>query len=306
MAFTLNKNDRELLASIAEHRVLTVSQVASLLQRSARSARRRLSALSSAGLVHQAERAFNTGPGRPEGLISLTGSGIAILRESGVIRPEVEDARVAGKGFQPLDHQLLVNWFRIHLMRVEQELPHVVVRFLSPDSPFLERGPKDEPLVSDQVHPAGQSDKTIRFIPDGVFSITDTRRSQTVLFFLEADRGTESRASATGRQGNIRGKIETYQAYSRSGAYKRYEQLWTCALNGFRLLFLTETAGRLALLCRSVQALPPSDFVWLTDRDRMFESGLAAEIWARGGRNDKPLQSILGTLARPRPVHTNS
>jgi hypothetical protein len=40
--------------------------------------------------------------------------------------------------------------------------------------------------------------------------------------------------------------------------------------------------------------MQPSDFIWLVDQERMFSHGLSAKIWARGGRNEDPPQSILG------------
>jgi len=42
--------------------------------------------------------------------------------------------------------------------------------------------------------------------------------------------------------------------------------------------------------------MPPSDYIWLTTADRMFEDGIGAEIWARGGRLDASPHSILGRL----------
>jgi hypothetical protein len=64
--------------------------------------------------------------------------------------------------------------------------------------------------------------------------------------------------------------------------------------NGFRLLFLANSATRLVSLCKLVQGMPPSDFVWLVDQGKMFSSGLSAKIWVRGGREEDPPESILG------------
>ena len=44
-----------------------------------------------------------------------------------------------------------------------------------------------------------------------------------------------------------------------------------------------------------VREMWPSDFIWLTDQERMFSHGLSAEIWVRGGRQDAPPESILGS-----------
>jgi hypothetical protein len=173
----------------------------------------------------------------------------------------------------------------------------MAVEFLSPTSPLTPRREDGQPIVCDSV-PVGPGAKTpTDFTPDGVFSITDRAQQKTLLFFLEADMGTETAASPSGKGGDIRRKIATYQAYFRSGQYKRYEKTWHCDFHGFRLLVVTATEGRLTTLCRLVQEMPPSDFVWLTDQDRMLDRGLAAPIWARGGHLNVPPQSILGKAA---------
>ena len=115
--------------------------------------------------------------------------------------------------------------------------------------------------------------------------------------------GTESLTSTTHRRRAVQQKIANYQAYLRSGKYKRYQELWGCKLTGFRLLFLTHSPSRLIALCRLVRDTPPSDFVWLSDRVRMFEHGVANGIWARGGNLENPPQSIIGkTLCRRTPI----
>ena len=103
--------------------------------------------------------------------------------------------------------------------------------------------------------------------------------------------------------GDIRQKIINYQIYFRTARYKRYQRLWNCELIGFRLLFLAPSPPRLTNLCRLARDMPPSDFVWLTDQTLMFEQGLSAKIWARGGKEEGAPQSLLGNeLACSAPV----
>jgi hypothetical protein len=54
-------------------------------------------------------------------------------------------------------------------------------------------------------------------------------------------------------------------------------------------------------LCGQVRKMSPSDFVWLTDEARMSSQDVHANIWARGGQLDSPLQSILGNEMRDVP-----
>ena len=145
----------------------------------------------------------------------------------------------------------------------------------------------------------------IEFIPDAAFSLTckDAEIDKTLLFFLEVDMDTETLASRKRNPKDLRQKIVNYQALFRSKRYKRYERFFGAKLNGFRLLFLANTFSRLTAICRLVQEMPPSDFIWVTDRERMFSHGLASEIWARGGKKDEPPQSIIGSkLACDSPV----
>ena len=303
MAFVLNKNDQEFLTNLAEHRVLTVTQIAALSRRSPQGMRRRLRTLEREQLVRTGARGFGHSRGRPENLISLAERGVEVLRDKGVLPREVPSERVVADATHGQDHQLLVNWLRVHLAEMERAIPQLAVRFLSPTSPFLPLSPDGSPIVSDRVSVAGARREPIRFTPDGVFSISDRESRKTLLFFVEVDMGTETLASPRRHQRDVRQKIVNYQAYFRSGRYKRYQNDWSCELNGFRLLFLTTSAGRLADLCRLVQAMPPSGFVWLTDERRMFEHGVSAAIWARGGRDRDNLQSILGReMAQPAPL----
>ena len=189
------------------------------------------------------------------------------------------------------------NWFAVHLGQIRKVLPRLRSQFLSPASPFIANGEAGAPALYDTVEDAEGT--TVRFTPDGVFSITDDEQEKTLLFFLEADMGTEPLIAAPGTDGDVRTKIANYQAYFRQQKYKRYERTWDCKLNGFRLLFLANTETRVIPLCRLLREMPPTDFVWVTSQDRMLSNGLADTIWVRGGHTDRPAESILGkTTAR--------
>ena len=106
--------------------------------------------------------------------------------------------------------------------------------------------------------------------------------------------GTEVWANQKRGPGDIRQKIINYQSIFRSCHYKRYDKAFQSEFTGFRLLFLTNSFGRMKKMCDLVASMPPSDFIWLTDQERLFSKGLSAEIWARGGKYHKPSESILG------------
>ena len=308
MTFKLNKNDRQLLAAIAEHRVLTVSQVTAIQRKSRQVVRRRLNKLEQAGFIISATRGFGQSRGRPEKTVSLTKEGASLLSSKYPALRDVPLNKMNAEKIRCMEHQLLTNWFCIHLGQIEHAIPEFSIQFLSPTSPFLKRDNSDIPLIFEPLPAEGQSKNVSGFTPDGVFSITHRKRQMTLLFFLEVDMGTESVASLKRDPRDVRQKVINYQEYFRSDRYKRYEKYWDCNLKGFRLLFLTNTDARVAVLSRLVQEMPPSKFIWLTSLKQMFSHGLSAEIWVRGGKQDVPCESILGTamacrapLSAPKP-----
>jgi hypothetical protein len=301
MTLKVNKNDRKLLASIAEHKTLTVKQLSALSQKSFQVIRRRMRDLADEDLITTQMQGYGRGRGRPEDLIILTEKGAALLEEEGT--PSGHAAWATNKGKNPVsvDHLLLVNWFRIHLLQIERAMPQLSVHYLSPNS---QPSGGYSSLPSERIQADHRPEKFAGFIPDGVFSITHQETDKkTLLFFLEVDNGSEALASMDRAPKDIRQKILNYQALFRSGRYKRFEHVFESKLNGFRLLFLVNSPARLISLCRLVREMPPSDFIWLTDQEKMFSHGLSAKIWARGGRNEDPLKSILGPgLARELPL----
>jgi hypothetical protein len=200
------------------------------------------------------------------------------------------------------DHQLLLNWFRIHLSQVEKTVLQVNVKLFAHNSPFVPNGPNGHTIISDYSPVPGKGIKGIHFIPDAVFSISDSVKNKKCLFFLEVDRGTETMADPERDLTDIREKVIKYQWYFQSLAYKRYEQVFECQLHGFRLLFLTSTPGRLTALCYLVQQIRPSNFVWLTDIGSIFPEGVSAEIWIKGDDIHGPRRSIFGSLCCKAPL----
>ena len=303
MTIKLNKNDRSLLATIAEYRVLTTSQVTAIQHKSRQVVRRRLRQLEEAGVILSTPRGLGHSRGRPEKMVSLTQQGLDRISDDHPVLRGMPIHQINGDKIRCMEHQLLTNWFQIHLAQVKHVIPALSIRFLSPDSPFLKRDNHDMPYIYEQSSGKGKSRKAGGFTPDGVFSITHGESQKTLLFFLEVDMGTESMATLKREARDIRQKIINYQEYFRSNRYKRYEDHWHCKFKGFRLLFLAHTNSRLSVLSRLTREMPPSDFIWLTGLDQMFKQGLSAEIWIRGGKQEAAPGSILTSqLACQAPI----
>ena len=121
-----------------------------------------------------------------------------------------------------IEHDLLLNWFLVHLIQIEREIPQLSVNFLTQNLAII----RNYKNVKVQIHKRGSkttSDNNFsEFIPDYVFTITSVDLKKELLFFLEVDMGTETVASPKRDFKDIRQKITNYQALFRTGQYKRY------------------------------------------------------------------------------------
>jgi len=309
MTSKLNKNDYKLLKIIAEYRFLTIEQIGWIAHRPKQSVYRRVQCLIAQGFLSPAKKDIGQNFGRPKTLIGLTELGVDILQEKGLLSPDIPYENVTADTIHCPGHQMLMNWFRIHFKYSEKILPSIRARFLSHNSPFLPHDSFGRTFIADQAPDIDNQDATdVRFIPDGVLSITDTAQDLTVLLFLEVDCGTETLASPRRDMTDIRQKIINYQSYFLSERYKRYEKLWNCKLRGFHLLFLTNSQGRLRSMCRLAQEMGPEDtcFVYLTEQSRLFNQGVTADIWAQSGNLTGLQESIFGSRSCPSPLPSQS
>jgi hypothetical protein len=296
MAFRLKTKDIAVLASLAEYRLITVPQSLGACGFSGlQVARRRLAALEEQHLVQSSSRGYGRHRGRPEKVFGLTPAGFDVLKEQGRLPGTAEFDQVSGAAIACPDHQLLLNWFRVHLTHLPTALPRLsVAPVATSNSPFVARVAEEAAEQPEDISGALAQQKKRGLVPDAVFAITDAQEKKSLLFFLEVDMGTETVASPSREPGDLRAKVTKYQQYFRENAYRAYERPWSATFNGFRLLILTNTPERLHSLCALVREMQPSGFVWLTCELSLTADGLAAPIWARAGRTDKPLESIVG------------
>lgn len=294
MAGNITKDDIKLLSSIVEYKFLTVKQLAAISQRSQQVIRRRLRLFESEYLVVMRERGFGKGPGRRKNIIILSEKGMELLRNKGILSSHATYYTDRTSESIPIDHDLLVTWFFIHLRQIQRENPQFSVQHLTPSSHNLKEGSSEKPLMMERFSISESPEDTYTMIPDGVFTIANKEVEKALLFFLEVDMGTETLSKTKLLTGDIRQKIINYQTLFSSNHYKRYGKIFNAELNGFRLMFLANTSARMKAICNLIQEMPPSNFIWVTDQDRMFSHGISTEIWARGGWYEKPAESILG------------
>lgn len=286
------EKDRKLLWCIDRFKVLTVSQLSALSQRSPQVIRRRLRALAKGGYTSTQQRAYGNKRGRPEDIILLSKLGLRLLHGG-----------ATGNGKHPrsekwaapefIEHELLVNWFLIHLIQVERQISSLSVHYITQHFSTVDGGRPSDSIVRIQLPRNGDK---LEFIPDAIFTVSDSVSNKTLLLFLEVDMGTETLASPTRGFKDVRQKIINYQGMFRVGRYKRYERYFQSRLNGFRLLFIAHSPPRLKALCKLTASMPPSGFIWLSDRNQLLSSGLIDEIWIRGGILGCKPSTILGKI----------
>jgi len=294
--FKMSSNDIEIITAISEFRNMTPSQITVFSQKNKQVIWRRLRILEKEGLIQAIKREFGRGRGRPENSLGVTEYGLKALKEKGILDENIPYEKVGSVSINNTDHQLLLNWFRIHLEHIENALPRITVKVMTYNSPFLPKCSNDRIFITNFL-PCGDNERGIKFTPDAVIIITDSVTGKSCLFFLEVDCGTETIASPKRDMTDIRQKISNYGMYFDGMGYKRYEDVFKHNFNGFRLLFLTHTHGRLVALCKLTQEIPSTDFVWLTEFNSITEKSISDAIWVKGGHLQCPRHSILGSLS---------
>ena len=125
------------LELLADHRILTITQLAAVLQKNKPAVRKRVRDLKKKGLVEVTVNEFGQSFGRPESLLGLTEHGADSLKENKFIAKDVPYENIGPVSPRLINHQLLLNWVRAHLQWVGTVIPSLEVRFLAHNSPFL-------------------------------------------------------------------------------------------------------------------------------------------------------------------------
>lgn len=291
MGSKITKQDIDILLHIAGHRLLTVAQLAAITRRSDQTLRRRLRFFETEDIIARMIRGYGRNQGRPEDIMRLTEKGFKLLQEEGAIHKDSVFPLYKTEDSKFIDHDLLANWFHIHLLQLNKVTTHLTIQSTLAHS---QSNTQQQSKISSRSKSNKAIDQLSTFIPDGVFSITNRETDKSLLFFFEIDMGTETLANADKSQSDVRQKIINYQMIFNEQHYKQYETIFRKKFNGFRLLFLANTHARLTALCRLVYEMTPSNFIWLTEQEQMFSQGLFDKIWYKGGDTNKAPQSILG------------
>jgi hypothetical protein len=124
--------------SLAEYRLLTVTQIAALTQLGKAAVWNRLNKLAQGNLTVEQTPASTGGRGRPERWVSLSPVGVRWLRDFDGVTLNVPTEDVVASGIRCAEHLLAINWFRIHLVHLVRVIPRLGAQFISSTSPFVE------------------------------------------------------------------------------------------------------------------------------------------------------------------------
>jgi len=284
----------DLLKLLLDYRIISVAQLSYLYFPSRQMARRKNRELAKAGLIQISARGYGISAGRPENLISLTDSAVKLLEDYEIIIPGSSKDKIKTIEPSQIEHQLLLNWTRINIQKMEERIPEINIHFLS--SVFNHR---------DYVFKKENTHSENGLIPDGIFSIPHKEQGKALLFFLEIDMGTETLSSKNPIATDIHKKITGYQRIFSNQSYKQLNGRLNSNFHGFRVLFISSTETRLRQLCKLVKSMKSTGFIWLTDKNSVFKNGISDKIWIKGGEIDKDRYSILGSsLATKIPIDT--
>ena len=297
---TITPKEQSILKLLAEYRILLTRQIAIIEGVGLRASQKKLFVLQNKEMVNIYHRPLCGNQGRPDKIYTISSKGINYLKDCRILNNTTSIHRIAAIESGNLEHEILINWFRIHLQHIDKCLPDLETEFISASSLFLSSRKNGQPLIAEEV---AIDDSNEEFIPDGVFSILNRKQNKRLLFFLEVDMSTEAIKSSNYSTTTIAQKVVNYQTYFSSKQYKRYEKKWNCEFNGFRCLILTNTQSRKEVIANHLKELKTVDFIWITDQDQMFKQGVSSKMWITGGYLLKPLKSIIGSsLAFEKPL----
>jgi len=284
----------DLLRVLADFRLATPPLLASGLGTSEQMVRRRCRQLAGHGFIKVDPRSPGQGRGRPEIVYSLRPAGVQELTRAKLLPADILARSVTSEEVEHImSHQLTLNWLLISCAAMQTSRKELIVKSISSTSPFHVSA-SGRTILFDRVgFPNGEE---ISFIPDAAICLSHKETSRSLLFFLEVDLGTETIADpikASSR--DLRRKIIVYRNYLGRHGYRRYTktELFNTTLRGFRLLLVAHTEARAEALSRLVNAMQPSDFVWVSDLPMIRRLGFAGNVWTRGGRIEDNRLSIL-------------
>lgn len=259
---------------MASLRVLTTEQIARLYFPSAAGAvssacRTRLRHLVGAGLLARLETPYLRSEGRRPFLYTLTARGRDLLVQELGLAPADVDYHPGQVGGSFLAHQQAVNEIYLSLSRAAPQAGLHVSTWV--DERVLRRTHNIDRVTLLE----GSRSTDVAVIPDAFAVLEGSPPPPRFLFFIEADRGTETVAGL--RTKSFANKVEVYQTYFASEAIlARY------GTRAIRVLVVTTGTKRAEALVAAAEAVGARRRFWFTTAEALAKAEaqlLHAPIW---------------------------
>lgn len=269
--FLLTERDCRMLASIAECRYLTVSQLQRLHFPSEQTATRRVRGLLRAGYVSS----FRV-PGIPERFVAVSETGARAAGQSTGRELRVPPRRKPSDAYF-LRHFVALNDLRIAIERACKRPDVNLIRFIPEYDGEVSSDGIPRKQLQDAVKVHGGA---VSHTPDAVFALE--RGGRAALFFVEVDRGTETLSD--GERGVLK-MFRFYLAYLVNEGYQRYASMFGVpTFKAFRVLVTTTSELRLdnmRSLGGAFQFEPAhaKRFIWLATQEAVTEQTVFGPVW---------------------------
>ncbi len=290
-ALRLTPRDLALFGSLLELRMLSVHQIQRLYFPSRQTTTRRLRVLD-----RQRQVRVLRIPGLIDQVVVLSQAGAqawASYKHVPFGELSWSAKRRTPRDYLFVQHALGIGDFRIALEEAVKEQPGLGLRgFLADHHGTRGTGQRLQRRIQGTVSLPGGA---LRHRPDAVFCLA--RGSQSVLFFLEVDRGTEV---LTHPDKGVLKLLRFYLACLTSGNYQRFGQEFEVSepFRGFRTLLVTSSGKRLANIRRAGQRLDSyfpkaKRFIWLATQEALKENGLSKPSWVSLDPNDSTRYTLI-------------
>lgn len=256
----LQPRDLELLCHLYEHRYLSSSLITDLPLESGdlpsqQVTNRRLRVLENdCGYIES----FHV-PEIPERIFRNTKAGLedVVAEEYGValsdLRWSKDTKKPTGRHF--MKHFLLAARFRIALDRACRGTEINVAEYLPEHVGRLQQSGHVQKFIHDTVEDvvSGKGSE-ISHAPDAAFSLENTAKGKSGLHFLEIDTGSERGLRRPEKP--VYKFVRFYASYLHTGAFKRYNEVFSADFQAFRVLIGTSSFKRLQNIREAMQVVP--------------------------------------------------
>ena len=288
----ITDRDLRVVHSIYRHKYLSASQIQTLHFPSETTRNRRLRRLIEEDYVEPFSIA-----NIPERIFRISHPGARLVASRLGVAPEDllrTPSTKTPKDYYFMRHFLRLNDVRIALELGAEETPVSLRGFIPEYYGTKEKDGSVHKYVRDATFGIQNPEERLAHTPDAAFCLE--KEGSPALFFLEADRGTETLSNP---QKGVLKMVRFYLGYLANGGYESYSEDFKTEepFSGFRALIVTTSEKRLANMRSAVSSLPQQmrrglRALWATTFDRLSAETIFTPIWTALHEEDEKTYTI--------------